>query len=134
MTHEITIHRADATLAAGLSYDVAPEVAADALDEWLQIVEWAQDNVPRDPVKELRGPRRSIHLHATDTPAEWLIELGEDGVSWRHGHERATVALRGPLTDVLLAFYRRLPLDSPRLEVLGERELLEFWLERATFG
>jgi hypothetical protein len=34
---------------------------------------------------------------------------------------------------VLLAFYSRLPLDSPGLEVLGERELLEFWLTRATF-
>lgn len=45
-----------------------------------------------------------------------------------------TVALRGPLTAVLLAFYRRLPLDSPEVEVLGERELLEFWLERAAFG
>ncbi len=46
----------------------------------------------------------------------------------------ATVALRGPLTSVLLAFYRRMPLDGPGLEVLGDRELLEFWLERATFG
>ncbi len=49
-------------------------------------------------------------------------------------HDKATVALRGPLTSVMLAFYRRLPLDSPELEVIGERELLEFWLERATFG
>lgn len=66
----------------------------------------------------------------------------------RRGHEEATVALRGPLTEVLLAFYRRpptagrrpptadcrLPPDGGRLEVLGDRELLEFWLERATFG
>ena len=66
--------------------------------------------------------------------AEWLVELTEDGIAWRRGHEKATVALRGPLTSVLLAFYRRLPLDAPELEVLGERELLEFWLERATFG
>ena len=53
---------------------------------------------------------------------------------WRRGHEKADIALRGPLTAVLLAFYRRLPLDSAEVEVLGERELLEFWLERATFG
>lgn len=56
------------------------------------------------------------------------------GVVWRRDHEKATVALRGPLTDILLAFYRRLPLDDGRLEVLGKRELLDFWLERATFG
>jgi hypothetical protein len=49
-------------------------------------------------------------------------------------HDAAAAELRGPLTDVLLTFYRRLPLDDARLEVLGERELLDFWLERATFG
>ncbi|MFH9088331.1 hypothetical protein [Streptomyces sp. NPDC017673] len=27
-----------------------------------------------------------------------------------------------------------LPLDTPGLEVLGEREVLAFWLERTTFG
>ncbi|MFD5159148.1 maleylpyruvate isomerase family mycothiol-dependent enzyme [Streptomyces hawaiiensis] len=138
MTHEITVHRADAVLAAGLPYEVAPEVAADAIDEWLRIVEYVQRTEPDDEVGELRGPGRSIHLHATDTGpelnAEWLVELTEDGVGWRRGHARATVALRGPLTSVLLAFYRRLPLDAPELEVLGDRDLLEFWLERATFG
>ncbi|MEW2401510.1 maleylpyruvate isomerase family mycothiol-dependent enzyme [Streptomyces sp. NPDC046862] len=138
MAHEITVHRADATLAAGLPYEVAPEIAADAIDEWLQIVEYVQRVMPDDPARDLRGPYRSIHLHATDAPdgvhAEWVVELTEEGVRWRRGHEKATVALRGPLTEVLLAFYRRLPLDGGRLEVLGERKLLEFWLERATFG
>ncbi|WP_432117864.1 maleylpyruvate isomerase family mycothiol-dependent enzyme [Streptomyces sp. bgisy032] len=138
MTHEITVHRADATLAAGLPYEVAPEVAADAIDEWLQIVEFMQRTLPLESVRELRGEGRSIHLHATDTGpglnAEWLVELAEDGVRWRRGHEKATVALRGPLTSVLLAFYRRLPLDAGELEVFGDRELLEFWLRRASFG
>jgi uncharacterized protein (TIGR03083 family) len=139
MTHELVIHRADATLAAGLPYEVAPDVAADAIDEWLGIIEFVQRTRPHDgAAAELRGPGRSIHLHATDTSpeldAEWVVELTEEGVVWRRDHEKATVALRGPLTDVLLAFYRRLPLDDGRLEVLGERELLDFWLERATFG
>ncbi|CAM5253865.1 MULTISPECIES: maleylpyruvate isomerase family mycothiol-dependent enzyme [Streptomyces] len=138
MACEITVHRADATLAAGLPYEVAPDIAADALDEWLQLVEWVQGNTPHEAARDLRGPRRSIHLHATDTDpalnAEWIVDLGEEGMSWRRGHEKATVALRGPLTSVLLAFYRRLPLDAPGLEVLGDREVLEFWLERTSFG
>ncbi|GGW75157.1 hypothetical protein GCM10010503_60920 [Streptomyces lucensis JCM 4490] len=138
MAHEITVHRADAVLAAGLPYEVAPDIAADALDEWLELVEWVQRNDAHPAAGELRGSGRSIHLHATDAGpdlnAEWIVELGQEGVSWRRGHEKATVALRGPLTPVLLAFYRRLPLDAPGLEVLGERELLEFWLERTSFG
>ncbi|MEU3347796.1 maleylpyruvate isomerase family mycothiol-dependent enzyme [Streptomyces sp. NPDC006700] len=137
MTNEITIHRADAALTAGLPYEVAPDVAADAVDEWLQIVQLIQRSKRRPGVQELHGPGRSIHLHATDAGpelnAEWVVELTEDGVVWRRGHEKATVALRGPLTSVLLAFYNRLPLDSPGLEVLGERELLESWLKQAAF-
>ncbi|OIJ91101.1 hypothetical protein BIV25_30730 [Streptomyces sp. MUSC 14] len=138
MAHEITVHRADATLAAGLPYEVGPDIAADALDEWLEIVQWAQRTLPEDPARDLRRPGGTVHLHATDTEAaldaEWLIDLGDEVIAWRRGHEKAAVALRGPLTSVLLALYRRLPLDSPGLEVLGERELLEFWLARATFG
>lgn len=138
MTHELTIHRADATLTVGRPYEVAADVAADALDEWLEIVAFIQRARPNQAAKELAAPGRSIHLHATDTTpgqnAEWIVEPTEDGIVWRRGHEKATVALRGPLTSVLLAFYRRVPLDSPELEVLGERELLEFWLERASFG
>ncbi|MFE9707225.1 maleylpyruvate isomerase family mycothiol-dependent enzyme [Streptomyces sp. NPDC005930] len=138
MTHEVTVHRADAVLTAGRPYRVAPDVAADAIDEWLEIVRFVQRTGTDPEAGELRGSGRSIHLHATDAApglnAEWLIEFGEDGFTWRRGHEKATVALRGPLTDVLLAFYRRLPLDALGLEVLGERELLEFWLERASFG
>ncbi|WP_432137935.1 MULTISPECIES: maleylpyruvate isomerase family mycothiol-dependent enzyme [unclassified Streptomyces] len=130
MTHEITVHRADATLAAGLPYEVAPEIAADALDEWLEIGQWMLRRGGESPL----APGQSIHLHATDTPAEWLVEGTESGVAWRHGHEKATVALRGPVADVLLAFYRRLPLDSAGLAVSGDRRVLEGWLERSSFG
>jgi uncharacterized protein (TIGR03083 family) len=136
MVHETVIHRADAATAASVAYETDPEVAADAIDEWLEIVAFAAAS--GDPeAAELRGAGRSIHLHATDAPgvdAEWLIEFGDEGFSWRRGHEKATVALRGPLSDVLRVFYRRLPADSDRVEVLGEAELLDFWLERASFG
>ncbi|MEI5101306.1 maleylpyruvate isomerase family mycothiol-dependent enzyme [Streptomyces sp. PmtG] len=138
MTHEVAIHRADAEIAAGVEYALAPEVAADAIDEWLEIVRYAQRSSMGKRAGELRGEGRTLHLHATDAGpelgAEWTITLGPDGVAWEHGHTKADVALRGPLTEVLLAFYRRRPLDSGRVEVLGDRGLLEFWLERASFG
>ncbi|GGX12294.1 maleylpyruvate isomerase family mycothiol-dependent enzyme [Streptomyces chryseus] len=135
MTHETVVHRADAALTAGIVFEVEPEVAADTVDEWLEIVAWRQSTGADEQAKELRGAGRTLHLHATDVPdAEWLIEFGEDGFTWRHAHERATVALRGPLADVLRVFHRRLPADSDRVEVLGDAQLLDFWLERATFG
>ncbi|MEU9335348.1 maleylpyruvate isomerase family mycothiol-dependent enzyme [Streptomyces sp. NPDC048290] len=145
MTHEITVHRADLALAVGEPYGVAGEVAVDAIDEWLEIVTFVQRNDPHDAARELRGESggagassvRSIHLHATDAEgldAEWVIELGAEGVVWRRGHEKASVALRGSLTGVMLAFYRRVPLVGGGVEVVGDRGVLEFWLERASFG
>ncbi|MET8535004.1 maleylpyruvate isomerase family mycothiol-dependent enzyme [Streptomyces sp. NPDC005065] len=134
MAHETVVHRADAAVTVNADYEVAPELAADTIDEWLEIVSFAQSEGDREAV-ELRGAGRSLHLHATDTPgAEWLIEFGDDRFTWRRAHEKATVAVRGPLTDLMLVFNRRQGVDSGRVEVLGERELLDFWLERATFA
>ncbi|WP_330460083.1 maleylpyruvate isomerase family mycothiol-dependent enzyme [Streptomyces sp. NBC_00820] len=137
MTHETAVHHADAALAAGLPYEIASEVAADALDESLELTLRVLPLRGRDEALR-EGPARSVHLHATDTgaalDAEWLMEFGAGRLGWRRGHEKATVALRGPLTALLLASYRRLPLDTPGLEVLGDREVLEFWVERVTFG
>ncbi|WP_097868373.1 maleylpyruvate isomerase family mycothiol-dependent enzyme [Streptomyces sp. rh34] len=134
MTHETAVHRADAALAAGAPYTVDADVAADTIEEWLRIVSFAQEG--GDPeAAELSGGGRSLHLHATDVPgAEWLIEFGDDRFTWRHAHERATVALRGPLTDLMLVFNRRLEPTSPRVEVLGDAALLDFWLDRSSFG
>lgn len=134
MAHETAVHRADAALAAGTAFEVAPGLAADTITEWLQIVAFAQRE--GDPeTAELRGGGRSLHLHATDAPgAEWLIEFGDEGFTWRHAHAKATVALRGPLTELMLAFNRRRKPDEGGLEVLGDRGLLDFWLERSSFG
>ncbi|MET9589995.1 maleylpyruvate isomerase family mycothiol-dependent enzyme [Streptomyces sp. NPDC006516] len=134
MAHETVVHRADAALATGTAYAVAPDLAADTVTEWLRIVAFAQ--AEGDPeAAELRGGGRSLHLHATDVPgAEWLIEFGEDGFTWSHGHAKATVALRGPLTELMLAFNRRQKPDEGGLEVLGDRGLLDFWLDRSSFG
>ena len=131
---DLVVHRADAAGTVKADYSVAPELAADAIDELLELISDPQVRSTSPRLAELRGPGKTIHLHATDTEpglsAEWLIELGSHGFTWRRGHEKATVALRGPLADVLLVFYRRLPADSERVEVLGDAALLDFWLDR----
>jgi uncharacterized protein (TIGR03083 family) len=141
MTHETVIHRADAhATVPGAAYEVAPDLAADCLDEWLDVVTLAASSEDED----LRGLRHragdTLHLHATDGPevlgatdAEWLVELTPDGLVWSHAHAKATVALRGPLTDVLRVFYRRLPPDTSSVEVLGDAEFLHLWLGRASW-
>ncbi|RAJ64863.1 uncharacterized protein (TIGR03083 family) [Streptomyces sp. KhCrAH-43] len=133
MAIETVVHLADAAVTAKVPYTMTPELAADTIDEWLQIVAFAQ-KLDRPGIGELPRDGRTLHLHATDVPgAEWLIELGADGVTWSREHGKADVALRGPLTDVMLVFNRRLAVNSERVEVLGDAGLLDFWLEHVTF-
>ncbi|MFF9480061.1 maleylpyruvate isomerase family mycothiol-dependent enzyme [Streptomyces sp. NPDC014733] len=141
MAHETVVHRADAALTAGVPFEVAPEMAADCLEEWFQLGELsevAERLAAREGLKSPFAPGRSIHLHATDAPpeltAEWLLDLSGDRVVHRRAHEKATVAVRGPLTDLLLLTFQRLPADSDRVEIIGEREVLDDWLTYATFG
>jgi uncharacterized protein (TIGR03083 family) len=131
---DLVVHRADAAGAVKADYTVAPDLAADAVDELLELISDPMVRSVTPALQELRGAGETIHLHGTDTDpgssAEWLIELGPDGFTWRRGHDKATVALRGPIADVLLVFYRRLPAGSDRVEVLGDAALLDFWLDR----
>ncbi|MBO4207453.1 maleylpyruvate isomerase family mycothiol-dependent enzyme [Micromonospora echinofusca] len=136
--HETLIHRADAVLALGAEFTVAHEVAVDALDEWMELGSLPQmfDFYPER--RELLGPGRTLHLHATDTlpesGAEWLVDLTGDRLAWRRAHEKAAVAVRGPVTELLLVVYGRRSVDDAAVEVLGDRALLDFWLGHNSFG
>jgi uncharacterized protein (TIGR03083 family) len=129
--HDLVVHRADAAGAVGADYRVAPDLAADAVDEFLDLL---SNPMVAGAGGEAAGPGGTIHLHATDAgpevEAEWLVELDASRFAWRHGHEKATVAVRAPLADLLRVVTRRLPPDIQGIEVLGDREVLDAWLER----
>ena len=134
-THDIVVHRADAAGAVGAGYPVAPDLAADAIDEFLDLLR----DLGAAGAGEGAGTGDpwaggTIHLHATDASpevaSEWLVELVPSGFAWRHGHERATVAVRGPLADLLRVVTRRQPSGSGDVEVVGDAEVLGAWLER----
>ncbi|MET7714794.1 maleylpyruvate isomerase family mycothiol-dependent enzyme [Streptomyces sp. NPDC005407] len=136
--HETLIHRADAALAVGAEFTAEEEVAVDAVDEWMELGSLPQIFEYHPEQRELLGPGRTLHFHATDTEpqlaAEWLMDLTGDKIAWRRAHEKAAVAVRGPLTELLLVVYGRRAARSERIEILGDAELLEFWLERVGFG
>jgi uncharacterized protein (TIGR03083 family) len=128
--HDLVVHRADAAGAVGAPYTVAPDLAADAIDEFLDLL----GNLPPAEPGRADGPAGTVHLHATDGGSgqglEWLVELAPPTFSWRRAHERADVAVRGPLGDLLRVVTRRLPPSADGVEVLGDRALLDAWLER----
>lgn len=137
MTHETVIHRADATLATGAGFTVDEDVALDAFDEWMELGSLPMMFEFHPEMRELLGPGRTLHFHATDTApeaaAEWVVDLTGDVITWRRAHEKATVAVRGPLTDLLLVVYRRRSPRGEGIEIHGDAQLLDYWLDRIAF-
>jgi uncharacterized protein (TIGR03083 family) len=128
---EICVHRADAAAALGAPYELAPEPAVAAVEDWLKVMTssgyW--QNRP-DFAGAMRGSGQTLHFHATDAPGEWLARREPDRIVLEHGHTKADVAVRGPAADLLLVLSRRRPLDAAAtLEIFGDRALLEHWIE-----
>ena len=129
MLHETTVHRADAETALGAVPAVDPAVAADGIDEFLANLPFARR--PREHLGSLPAGE-SLHLHATDSDGEWLIRFpGPDGgIEWSRGHAKASAAVRGPVSVLLLFTYGRVPGSDPRLTVFGEQSLLDAWQQK----
>ena len=144
MTHETTVHGVDAQLTATgmqgrsaggepLRHDrpaIAADVAADGIDEWLTSVA-APDDGETDVRAEGLTAGESLHVHATDVPdgtGEWLVSRDPSGVTVVRAHQKATLALRGGASDLLLVLLRRLPPDAPGVAVHGDPAVLGRWL------
>jgi uncharacterized protein (TIGR03083 family) len=128
MLHETTMHRVDAELTLGADDPVVdPVVAADGIDEFLF-------NLPsaRRPYRHLASlpTGASLHLHATDTDGEWVIRFTDTGIAWERGHEKATTAIRGPVTSLLMFTCGRRAASDPRLTLLGDESLPGLWQEK----
>ncbi|MFS8100900.1 maleylpyruvate isomerase family mycothiol-dependent enzyme [Lentzea alba] len=131
MMQETVIHRWDAVNALSVPFEIDSEVAADNLTEWSRFaLPFAFLQRPAE-TSSLVGPGNTIHLHATDFDCELVIDLTGPMPVVREEHEKAAVAVRGPVMDLVLAVYRRRSVDG--LEVFGDRDLLDRFLERVRF-
>lgn len=118
----------DATLALGAEFTVEEDVGVDAVDEWMELGSLPIHFEIRPSTREVPGPGRTVQLPATDTApdtaAEWRIDLTGEAITWRRAHEKAAVAVRGPLTDLLLVSCKRRPARSEGIEILGDEQFL----------
>ena len=136
--HEAAVHLADAQLAAGRDIDLAPDLAADGVDEWLSLLAaGTEDTTVQVRARDLRGDGQTLHFHATDPglsgTGEWLITRTPSGITVQRGHGKADVAVRGPAADLLLILTRRLPPSAPGAEIFGDQALLTHWLDHTPF-
>jgi uncharacterized protein (TIGR03083 family) len=132
--HEVAVHRADAAIALGSDFMLEPDIAADGITEWLERVAiQAGSDGEALPLEE----GNTIHLHATDSglsePGEWTIGVCDGRISWSHEHGKGTVALRGCVSELLLALVRRVPVGDTGVEVFGDDSVWHNWLERTAF-
>ena len=133
LTHEVTVHRADALLALGRPVTIEPALAADAICESLDVLSIV---LARRAVTVLPDST-TLHLHATDpglgTDGEWTIRSSGPSIAWEHAHTKATTAMRASAATLLLTLMGRIRPDDPELEILGEPTVLTHWLEHAPF-
>ena len=118
MAQETAIHRWDAQNAIGDPAPIERELAADGIDEILYAFMEGDRSV---------APERTVHIHCTDaeleTGGEWLITMTEGKATVSREHAKGDCALRGPASNLLLALWGRLPLES--VELLGDQGAAE---------
>lgn len=134
MAHETLVHLTDARLAAGVSTVIDPEIATDAIDEWL-ILSGPNLGSPDERAGSLPDGT-VLHLHVTDPGVdggEWLITRTGAGVVVEPGHGKGDAALTGPAQSLLLVLMRRMPPSDPSVIVHGDPAVLTGWLDSTPF-
>ncbi len=121
--HEATIHRWDAERAAGQATSpIDPALASDGIDELLTHV------LPKRAAagEQLGG---SVHIHCGDVAGEWTIRPLADGggLEVSREHAKGDCALRGSAEALLLALWRRQPIES--VDVVGDAAVAGRFLE-----
>jgi uncharacterized protein (TIGR03083 family) len=116
---EAAVHRWDVQNAATKAADpIDPEAASDSMDELLTFtLPWCVN-----AKKPIDG---SVHIHCTDTPGEWLIRPNGHVEPI---HAKGDVAIRGAASDLLLALFKRTPVDD--LDLVGNASLAHLFIER----
>ena len=96
-THEAVAHTVDVEQVLGNVRRVPAEVALDALDEWLEVM--VPGVLPQGPPPDARP----VVLHAVEADADRVLFPGTAPVP--------VARLTGTASDLLLAVWRRVPLD-----------------------
>jgi len=124
--HETLVHRMDLELSKGATPECAPEIAADAIDEFLVNLKKAAVFSPR--VSQLRGNGERLRMTTIDQGRTWIVDFQPDGFELIESDELPTAEMVGHASDLLLLLYRRVPLSDSSVKVLGDVETAEFWL------
>ncbi|MBO0867322.1 MAG: maleylpyruvate isomerase family mycothiol-dependent enzyme [Micromonosporaceae bacterium] len=134
LLHDELVHRFDAEMTAGRTGTVATDLAADGICDLLDTASALSRYTGRPTgFRELAGTGETLRFGATDHPATWLAERTPDGVKWRYGDGEAAVSVSAPARELLLMLNRRVEPTPDRIQVTGDRTLLDHWLAHSIF-
>ena len=134
MLADTTVHHADAARTARRAPVIAPDLAAHAVSEGLELIAAAGAAAVKPELAALRGDGRTIELRPTEPGLPpWRITRTPGGVAWERRTSDADVVVAGPVSDLMLVFSRRVAPDSAGLAITGERALLDHWLAHTAF-
>jgi uncharacterized protein (TIGR03083 family) len=132
MLADTAVHQADAAIAAGRAFAIAPDLAADTISEGLELLSSAVVADLKPALAELRGDGQRIQLRPEEG-AGWSITRMPTGVRWERRTADADVVVTAPVCELLLVFSRRIAPDDHRLTITGDRALLDHWWAHTAF-
>lgn len=128
--HELAVHRFDAQSAHGITTPIAPELAADGIDEILDVL-------VTDRPRTGSGTGRTMALRSTDLGMEWAVTIGADRIDVRRHtqdeppDDRYALVVSGTASDLELTLYHRPTLGT--VDVHGDYTVLDSWHREFTF-
>jgi uncharacterized protein (TIGR03083 family) len=125
MAHEAVVHRTDADAALGRELSIPPEIAADGIDEYLDVFVAAS----RAPQNAPAGP--TVSFECSDRSDRWWLDLSVPGERHLSREPReATMRFSGTAEQLLLVLWGRVSASgTPGVEVSGDVGELDRWSE-----
>ena len=120
LAQESLIHRWDAENAVGEPGSLDSDLAADGVDELVDVLLPFQARATQEPL-----PAGTVHLHRTDGDGEWLCRIAEGRMEVERIHARGDVAVRGTGEQLDLVLWRRI--EPGDVEVFGDAAVLAAW-------
>jgi uncharacterized protein (TIGR03083 family) len=133
MLADTSVHHADAALTAGTAFAIAPDLAADAISEGLELISAAGAANLKPALAELCGDGQTLQLRPAEPCAGWLITRTPTGVMWERRTADGDVVVAGAVRDLLRVFSRRIAPGDDRLTLTGDRALLDHWWTHTAF-